>query len=213
MPEEIVTENSADPTIVSTSTEKKVDEVTPSTVKEESKTFDKEYVESLRNEAASWRTKLREMETQFSSVQTQLKEFQDAQLTEQEKFTRDFEEAKTKATQFETQAREKDLALQIAMVAREEKIADIKAAVKLADRELIQYDNNGQVSNLADVVASLRTEYPSLFNVPAPVAPNPGTTNPAKAPSATKWTREDLKTMSPEKRVELLEKGELKHLL
>ena len=201
-----------------TSTETKTELVEPvvePTVesKKEDGTFDREYVESLRGEAASWRTKLRDKENEFKEMQAQLKEFADSKLSAEEKLNKEFEEAKTKAHLFEAKARENALALQIALAAKEEKITDVKAAVKLADRELIEYDDNGQVTNLQTVFEHLKQEYSSLFSSSAN-APNVSSTNPSRpSKPGKKYTSEDLKKMSPEKINELREKGDLNHLL
>lgn len=210
MPDEGTVETSAE--TIETVVDDSASTVTDDTSKD-TKTFDKEYVESLRSENASWRTKLRDKEKAFEEMQAKLKSFEDSQLSDTEKRDRDFEEARTKATLFEAQAKESNLALQIALAAQAEKITDVKAAVKLADRELIEYDNNGQVTNLSTVLENLKTEYSSLFASAPTGAPSLSSTNPAKAAKSKQYTREDLKQMSPQRIVELQEAGELKHLL
>lgn len=174
--------------------------------------FDKEYVKEIRDEAASWRTKLREKESAYEQAMAKLKEYEDAKLSVEEKAQRDFEEAKTRAGSMEAKAREAELRYQLAIAAREEGISDLKAAVKLADRELIEYDSAGNITNLPDVIENLRSEYASLFSKNA-AAPNTGVTNPAKPPAQKKWTRADLASLSPEKRVELMQSGALNDLL
>lgn len=176
------------------------------------KVFDKEYVESLRGENASWRTKLRDKEKLFEEAMNKLKGLEDASLSVQEKMERDFEEAKTRASQFEAKAQENSLALQIALAAKDEKITDVKAAVKLADRELIEYDNNGQVTNLSTVLEHLKSEYSSLF-ASAPTASTGSSVNPSRPAKTKAYTHEDLKKMSPDRIMELKEKGDLNHLL
>jgi DNA-directed RNA polymerase alpha subunit len=146
------------------------------------------------------------------ALRAQLKEYEDAKLSVEEKTLRSLEEATTRATSFEQQVREASLKYELAMAAREENITDIRAAVKLADRELIEYDSVGNITNLPDVIQALKSEYSSLFTKAAS-APNTGVTNPAKAPSAKKWTRADLAQLSPERRLELMQSGELNDLL
>lgn len=176
------------------------------------KTFDESYVKQLREEAAKHRTEKQREAKEKETLLARLKEFEDAQLSEQERFQQEFEATRSRAEQNETRARDLELKYQLALAAQSENISDVKAAVKLADRGLIEYDDNGSISNLADVISSLRTEYPSLFATGVR-APNTGVTNPAKAPSAKKYTRADLAKMSPERRVELLESGDLNNLL
>lgn len=209
---------SDDGKVVSTSTDKVVDDVVspnaPTEVKpkDEPKTFSKEYVEELRAEAARHRVEKQKERADREALEARVKEYEDAKLSDTEKAARDFDEAKTKASSYETKAKELAINYELAMAARDEGIADVKAAVKLADRELIEYDSSGNITNLPDVIENLRSTYSSLFSKTAS-APNTGVTNPAKAPAARKYTREDLKTLSPEKRVELMESGVLNDLL
>lgn len=187
--------------------------VTPVAETSEPKVFDADYVKQLREEAAKHRVEKQAEAKRNEALLAKLTEFENSQLTESERNKKEFDETRTRADVNETRAREAELKYQIALAARDEKITDIKAAVKLADRGLIEYDDDGGISNLSDVVTSLRSEYPSLFNPNMVGAPNTGVTNPAKTPSAKKYTREDIKKMSNERRVELLESGELRHLL
>lgn len=210
------------PEEVSVETDKVSDEVITSNAaadaksaedaKVEPKSFTEDYVKELRAEAAAHRAEKQKQKAENEALLARLKEFEDAKLTEQERLTRDFDEVKTKATGFESKLREAELRAELALAAREANIVDLKAALKLADRELIEYDTSGSITNMSDVIDSLRNEYPSLFNKAAS-APNTGVTNPAKAPAVKKWTREDIVKMSPEKRVELMQKGEFNHLL
>jgi hypothetical protein len=181
-------------------------------VVEEPKVFDAEYVKKLREEAAKHRTEKQKEAEARSALEARLKEYEDAKLSVEEKAARDFQEAVEKASLFQQKAVESDLRYQLALAAKDAGITDLKAAVKLADRELIQTDENGNISNIEDVVEGLRTEYQSLFAV-APSAPNTRVTNPQRTPSAKKYTKDDLKKMSPERRTELLQKGEFDHLL
>lgn len=185
---------------------------TPNAVIEEKpdgESFNKDYVQGLRNESGKYRTERNEARTEIEALKAQLKEFEDAKLTDEEKRARDLEEAKSKAGDFESRLKEAELTAQLALAAKDEKIADVKAAVKLADRELIQYDANGRIQNISDVLDAMRSEYPSLFSAPQS-APNTGTTNPAKQPAAKKYTRNDLQGMSPERIVELMASGDLR---
>jgi chromosome segregation ATPase len=178
----------------------------------EPKVFDEAYVKSVREEAARHRTEKQQAKAELEELKARLQEIEDAKMSAEDKLARDFEEARTKAGSYENIAREAMLKYELALAAREENIQDVKAAVKLADRELIEYDAAGNITNLPDVIQALKSEYSSLFSKAAS-APHTGVTNPAKAPSAKQWTREDLKNLSPERRVELMASGELNHLL
>lgn len=186
---------------------------TVETPKEEPKVFDADYVKQLREEAARHRVEKQKEREEKETLLAKIKEFEDAKLSEQEKLTRDYDSAKDLAQRFEAKAREANLELQIALAARDEKITDVKAAVKLADRELIEYDDNGQVTNLSEVLESLKSTYSSLFSAAPSGGPSVTPTNPAKVAKTKQYTREDLKLMSPERITELSEKGELNHLL
>lgn len=179
---------------------------------EEPKVFDAEYVKKLREEAAKHRTEKQKVAEERAALEARLKEYEDAKLSVEEKAARDFQEAVSKASLFQQKAVESDLRYQLALAAKDAGITDLRAAVKLADRELIQTDENGNISNINDVVDGLRNEYQSLFAA-APSAPNTRVTNPQRTPSAQKYTRADLAKMTPERRTELLQKGEFDHLL
>lgn len=179
----------------------------------EPKTFDEAYVKQLREEAAKSRVERQTEKKTRESLEARLQAFEDAQLTETERATKEFNETREKASKYEQKAREAELKYQLAMAAKESNIVDLKAAVKLADRELIQFDDNGNINNMSEIIDSLKNEYASLFNASAPNAPHTGVTNPAKAPSAKKYTRADLAKMPAERIVELQAAGELNHIL
>lgn len=208
-------EGNQDPKVVSTTVESVVPEVTPeSEVKpSEPKTFDESYVKSLRDEAAKHRTEKQNERKAREALEAKIKEYEDAKLSADEKLQRDFEETKATLQKFQTAAQEKELALQLALAAKDENISDLKAAIKLADRELIQYDDNGQISNMDVVLADLKGTYSSLFSSGNTPSSSPGVTNPPKAPAARKYTHADLKKMSPERIKQLHESGELNHIL
>ena len=209
-------EGNQDPKVVSTTVESVVPEVTsePEAKPSESKTFDENYVKGLREEAAKHRTEKQAERKAREDLEARIKEYEDAKLSADEKLQRDFEETKATLQKYQTVAQEKELALQLALAAKDENISDLKAAIKLADRELIQYDDNGQISNMTDVIADLKGTYSSLFSSGnnTPTA-SPGVTNPPKAPASRKYTREDLKKMPPERVKQLHESGELAHIL
>lgn len=178
------------------------------------KQFDEAYVKGLREEAAKHRTEKNEFRSELEALRTQVKEYQDSQLSAEEKQTRDFDEYRSKAESSTRRAQEAELKYQLALAAQSEKITDVKAAVKLADRELIEFDDSGNITNLPSVIENLRTEYSALFAAAtAPNAPSPGATNPARTPKAHKVTREELASLSPDKINELLSSGQLSHLL
>lgn len=182
---------------------------------ETSKSYDEGYVKKLRDENASRRVREQEARTQLEQLQAQLKEYEDAKLTNEEKIQRELEELRSKSTTESTRAREAELSYQVALNAATHGIGDVKAAIKLMDRESLQFDERGRISNLQDALETLKTEYPSL-NIASQrqvSAPNTGVTNPSKSTAPKRYTRADLKGMSPQKIVELQAAGELNHIL
>jgi len=176
------------------------------------KSYDETYVKGLRTESAKYRTERNDLKAQIDDYAAKVKEFEDAKLSADEKLQRDFEETRTQAERYRRQAEDNSLALQLALAAQKENIADVKAAVRLANRDKVEFGEDGSVTNLDDVIADLKTEFSSLFQA-APAAPNTGATNPAKAPAERKYTKEDLKKMSPDKINELFHAGKLNNLM
>lgn len=172
-------------------------------------------VRRLRDENAKRRVKEQETRTQLEELQAKLKGYEDAKLSQEEKLQRELEELRTKSTTESTRAREAELSYQVALNASEFGIGDVKAAIKLMDRESLEFDERGRISNLQDALETLKNEYPSLkaATTRQVSAPNTGVTNPGKATAPKRWTRADLQGMSPQKIVELQASGELNHLL
>lgn len=190
--------------------------VVEETPKTEAKVFDEAYVKSLREEAAKHRTEKQKEAKEKAELMARLKEFEDAQLTETERAKKEFDETRTRADKHEARARELEVKYQLALAAANpaNEIGDVKAAIKLLDRETLEFDDNGKITNLQDALEALKAEYPSVVaSKTSPSAPNTGVTNPAKAPAAKKYTRADLAKMTPQRIVELQESGELNHLL
>lgn len=205
----------------------KATEVTDDTTKEtvsvddkpegtEPKVYDENYVTKLRNENASRRVREKELADTLESLQAKVKEFEDAQLSDQERLTKELQELRESSSANLTRAQSREVDFQLALAAADPTngIGDVKAAIKLIDRDTLEFDNKGNVLNLQDALETLKQEYPSVGLVSnKPSAPNPGPTNPSKATGTTKWTRAQLAKMTPEKVVELQEAGELNHLL
>lgn len=189
----------SDPSVISAKADPVVQAVTHTeTAKAEeavAKAYDETYVKGLRTESAKYRTERNDLKAQLDEYAAKVKEFEDAKLSSDEKLMRDFEETRTKADTYRKQAEDASLALQLALAAQKENIADVKAAVRLADRAKVQFGDNGDVLNIGDVIADLKSEYASLFNQATSSAPNTGVTNPAKTPGKKKYTREDLQAL------------------
>lgn len=182
----------------------------------ETKVFDEAYVKSLREEAAKHRTEKQKQAKETESLMARLAEFENAQLTESERAKKEFEETRGRADKNESRARELEIKYQLALAAVDpaNEIGDVKAAIKLMDRDTLEFDDNGKITNLQDALETLKAEYPSVVaSARNPSAPHTGNTNPAKTPPAKKYTRADLQKMSAERIVELQAAGELNHIL
>ena len=179
------------------------------------KTYDEKYVKRLRDEAASRRIREKEKDDRIAELANKLKSFEDSQLSDAERAQNELNELRESSTTYKTRAQNLEIDFQLALAATDPQngIGDVKAAIKLIDRENLEFDSKGRITNLASALDALKAEYPSVGLVNKAVAPNTGTTNPGKATTSVKYTRADLKNMSPQRIVELQESGELNHLL
>lgn len=211
MPEGVVVEPVVDAVVAPV-----VEVVEPVVDDAEPKVYDQAYVEQLRAEAAKHRTEKQAEKARVDDLAAQLKTLQDAQLTEAERQKQEFEETKVRADRNESRANDLQVQYQLALAAVDpaNEIGDVNAAIKLIDRDTLEFDSNGKISNLQDALEALKREYPSVvaskINTPAP---NTGVTNPSKRGAEKQFTREDLKGMTSERIVALQAEGKLNHLL
>jgi Phage minor structural protein GP20 len=129
------------------------------------------------DEAAQWRTTARKAEAD-------LKKFQDAQLTAEEKRERDFEAAQKAATDAQRELQELKLSRAIERQAATLKIISPEIAAKLLDWADIDYDDNGAPKNLEKLLSALVTTYPHLAQPDATQASAHtagGATNPGRS--------------------------------
>jgi hypothetical protein len=202
--------------VVSTSTDKEVfevrkDETVPTApVAEEkpAKSYDESYVKELREEAAKHRTEKQAEKSRVDKLEKELKAFRDAQLSDDERAKQELEDLRKSSTDNLTRAQDAELKFQLAVNAGKEGIQDIKAAIKLVDRDDLTFDDKGNITNLKDTLAALKDEHPWLVGKPA--APSVGTTNPARTPAEQKYTKADLKGMAPEEISKLYHAGKIK---
>lgn len=178
----------------------------------QAKSYDENYVKALREEAAKHRTDKQAEKARVEKLEKELKAFQDAQLSEEERRAQELEELRSSSTTNLTRAQDAELKYQIALNAGKAEIQDVKAAIKLIERDSLEFDDRGNITNLEDTLAALKEEHPWLIGKAAPVAPSTGTTNPPKQTSASdrKYTRAELKGMSPEKINALYDEGRVK---
>lgn len=181
------------------------------------KSYDEAYVKELRDEAAKHRTEKQAEKAARDKLEKELKAFRDAQLSDEEKARAELEDLRKSSTDNLSRAQEAELKFQIALNAPKEEISDIKAAIKLIERDALEFDDKGNITNLKDTLAALKEEHPWLLGkAAAPVAPHTGTTNPPKQQTGKKATLEDLRRLqktNPEEVVRMRTAGELNHLL
>lgn len=182
------------------------------------KTYDEKYVQSLRDESASRRVANRELNERVEEMSKQLKAYEDAKLSEKELLEQKVTELSSTYSALQEQARNREIDYQVALAASkgEAGISDVGLIVKLLDRDSLEFDDSNQLVNLQDSLETLKTQHPSLFQASQP-NPTPATraSNPARTPAKPKVSRADLSAMKgdPHKIVELLQSGELNHIL
>lgn len=183
----------------------KTEVTTPQTpVSTESTVFDAEYVKGLRDEAASWRTKLRDTESQMSKLAETVAEFEKAKLTVEERNKLELEEAKTKAAKLAAENKAVKLESAVAKNLRTFELADVDAALRLLDQNSVEYDDSGNVTNIESVLSATLERYPFLKAASKPaevVPPNVTASNPGKQRKGG-LTREIVQSMSHDERTQ-----------
>ncbi len=145
-------------------------------------TFDKAYVDNLRNEAAGHRLKAQETQQKL-----------DAAIAERDDFKAKFEIADAARVTAEGAALEAKTSADQRIVSVELKAAALNLGLidpddlRLLDTSALKLNDKGEVDGLADALGKLQTAKPHLFKVPAdPSNPNPApvdrTSNPNPAP-------------------------------
>lgn len=142
--------------------------------------FGADYVKQLREEAAQYRRRMKELETKVSS-------FEQAQMTETEKL-------KAQAETAQAQAKAAHEALLKARGQAAISLAAVKHQVEpelLARLVEVQFDENGEPAGVDAAVEQVLTKYPNLRAGSVGMA----STNPQRKPALT---LEDVKRMAPD---------------
>ena len=182
-----------------TTNEHDAPEVTTTQPDETQDVFDREYVEKLRKEAATYRTKLRTLEEQADASK---KEAERAKLDDLGKLQAELEDARKQVTDRDSLLRQERDARALTG-----KVVDVDAALKLADDTLRDDDGNLLTAKLLERYAFLAA--PEL--VPADTLPRrTPAANAAKAPDAIgpltaeafrgksqEWIAENLHRLKP----------------
>lgn len=143
-------------------------------VAEQPDSFDIEYVRKLRAEAAEYRRKLRELENKT-------REDEEKKVSEQENLQKRLTEYERKEAELQQTLRTKTLEYEVKLCAVQLGIVDPEAAYRLLDIEQIEYDKDGNPSNIEKVVKELISKKPYLVNS----MPSASPTNPTQRRTPT----------------------------
>jgi len=141
---------------------------------QEPERFDADYVKKLRAEAASYRTKLKELEAK-------LQEHEMAKLSETEKLQKKLAELERQQAHYERERQERTLKYETMLTASKLGIVDTEAAYKLLDLAAIEFDEDGTPKNIEKALRDLIAKRPYLASAAAgsPTNPARGQTAPA----------------------------------
>lgn len=118
--------------------------------------FSREYVESLRRENASYRTRA-------ATAETEVQRFKTAQMTEQERAQEAAKQEKARADRLQSDLQLARLESHVAVNATKYGIADPRAVVRLLPATEIEFGDDGAPKNLDKVITAMKTEFPILF--------------------------------------------------
>lgn len=148
------------------------------------KTFDQAYVEKIRQEAAGYRTKLRDAEAELEKRKA-------AELSETERAKKEAADATAKLAEAEARIKAAQTRAEIATLGAALKLADADDAYRLLDQAAIQYDEDGRPKNLKTLLEALVKAKPYLVQGAASTSVN----NPAR--TGATYTKEQLAKMTP----------------
>jgi len=162
--------------------------------------FDEKYVEQLRQEAAGHRTKASTLETQVTSLQEQLKKYEQFMPEQVKTLQSQVESLQTVATKTAQDAKDANLKYAVAVAAQLLGIVDPEAAVVMMDQSKLVWDGGTpKTDSVSAALTTLLEQKPYLKAAPAvPVIPNPGPTNPGAQHGTPPLTLADIKKMKPE---------------
>jgi hypothetical protein len=147
---------------------------------ERQETFDAQYVKQLRDEAASYRRKMKELETKVSG-------FEQAQMTEADKLKAQAAAAQAQAQAAQEALRQAKAEAAVARAAAKHGV-DATLAARLVD---VEFDEAGEPTGVEAAVAHLLDEYPHLKPAAGVTL---GATNPQRKATLT---MDEVRRMSP----------------
>jgi hypothetical protein len=137
----------------------------------------------LSAEAAAYRRKVRELEQK-------LKQYEEAQLSEQEKLQRRLAELERERAEWERNRQETVLRYEIQLAAQRLGVVDTDAAYRLIDLSEVEFDEEGRPTNVDAVVRGLLQKRPWLAPQSGISASNPAT---ASSGATRMFTRSQLR--------------------
>ena len=108
---------------------------------EKDKKFDYNYVKELREEAKKYRTDKAGLKKEYEKIQKQLKEIEDAKLTDSEKDKKKISDLEKKLVDIQTEYKEKEIENLIVTVAASKNFAGLEEVKLLAQKELASEDD------------------------------------------------------------------------
>jgi hypothetical protein len=179
-----------------------VEETVEETESEPVTKFDEKDVKALRSEAANYRVKWREEQNKTAELARKLDEFERAKLSETERLQLEHREAVAENEKLKAAVRSTRLESEVVKAAKDLKLADVDATLRLMDTAELEFDDSGRPVNLNHVLESTLERFPLLKLADSPrksPAADPGTTNPPKA-RAVPLSREAISAMSSTER-------------
>lgn len=152
----------------------------------------------LRSESLNLRKRLKAFEEAEAKAKEAQRQQAEAELTETQKLSKKLTDLQTLYDQSTKQTQARIVQYEVQLQAARMGIHDPDAAAKLMDQSLLEYDEQGNPSNVEDLLKDLIKAKPYLANKPTPTSG--GATNPSRAHSSTPppLTLELIGSMTPE---------------
>jgi hypothetical protein len=154
-------------------------------------------LEQLQTELAQLRSAGAATAKERDELSTKLKQIEDAQLTETERLKKQAEESAGKVSAAEQKLRDTLTRLEIERAARKLSIVDEDAAFRLLDASKIEFDKDGQPTNVSSLLEALVKAKPYLVEASGGGGSGGGASNPGRGRGAGELTRADLAKMTP----------------
>jgi hypothetical protein len=132
----------------------------------DTKTFDEAYVKSLREEAAKYRTKAKELESKLETLPAEITskvlKALGLEPDPQKNFEQQLAEANRKAQEAEQKAKTRLVAAEVKLLATEMGLIDADAALALMDKSNVEVDDAGNVKGIKEALGALVQAKPWL---------------------------------------------------